>query len=295
MLNEFNDFEALYLQYKPLLYKLAKRYVRQGVELDDVLQMTYIGLHNAAATYSDKHGVKFTIYLCICVKRVIFRELANTGNIIRLPVGISSKLLAYRKAEERLTIELMRRPMPWELARALHVTVKEIYTLQRAYYINNIQSLDAPISEDDSDGTLADIVSGTDYDEMQAGIYESDLRRFLWQIVADALNEEQYELVYNLYGRELTLTAAAKEKGITYSEAQRAQHQAIRKLQRNRNILNIAEDYGIIGSYRHVGLSEYKNTRTSATEAEVLRREIFFDKLQNYIKGGEHIESEQAI
>ena len=51
------------------------------------------------------------------------------------------------------------------------------------------------------------------------------------------------------------------------------------KLRRNRDIRQLAEDYGYFSRYRHVTLTEFKYTRTSAVEREILDMEEFLERV----------------
>ncbi|HET9001601.1 MAG TPA: sigma-70 family RNA polymerase sigma factor, partial [bacterium] len=54
--------QELVCHYLPLAKKIARRYVRAGVPLDDLTQIGTIGLMNAVSSYDPGRGVKFEAY-----------------------------------------------------------------------------------------------------------------------------------------------------------------------------------------------------------------------------------------
>src|SRR5215469_12542333 len=51
--------QSLVLRYLPLVHRIARRYVRPGAPLDDLVQIGSIGLIHAVTTFDPTRGVKF--------------------------------------------------------------------------------------------------------------------------------------------------------------------------------------------------------------------------------------------
>jgi len=260
---------ALYEQYRPLLWKLARRY-RARAEMDDLMQMAFLGLYAAAQSFNPDMGVKFITYLIPCVKRAIMRELDITTGPLIMPKGIQAKIRAYRQAQGRLAVELMRKPYPWELARVLDMATKDIERLEAVIYAADVLQLDAPIGED-GDITAGDTVADdTALDFIQDG-EQAELRRELWPIVAGALTEQESGVIVGRFIEERALKDLAGEYGVTPERVRQITGDALRKLRRNGKIKRLWADYGY--GFYHVGVMEFNTTWTSSVEAEVLRLE----------------------
>ncbi|HEV2359605.1 MAG TPA: sigma-70 family RNA polymerase sigma factor, partial [bacterium] len=54
--------QALVLRYLPLVHRIARRYVRPGASLEDLVQIGSIGLIHAVTTFDPARGVKFETY-----------------------------------------------------------------------------------------------------------------------------------------------------------------------------------------------------------------------------------------
>ena len=82
MINDSTDnYDYLILKYKPLIFNICKEYESAGkalgYELEDLMQISYIGLLNAIKTYKEKKNVLFYTYMIRCIKNSLNNELRN--------------------------------------------------------------------------------------------------------------------------------------------------------------------------------------------------------------------------
>ena len=208
-------------------------------------------------------------YLCAVVKRVIVCELDKSAPVT-MPAHMHVKIRAYRQAQSRLTIALMRKPYPWELARALGTSTAAIERLEAVIYAAEVLPLDAPVGED-GDTTGVDMLADDTALDFIRDSERAELRRVLWPLVDVILTEQERAVVVGRFIEGRTLKDLSAQFCVTPERMRWITNDALRKLRRNGKVKRLADDYGY--GFRHVGLTEFGTTWTSAVEAEILRRE----------------------
>ncbi|XDZ51498.1 sigma-70 family RNA polymerase sigma factor [Neisseriaceae bacterium CLB008] len=86
-----------------LVIHFAKRYIRSGLLLEDLIQEGNIGLIKAVERFDYQLGYKFSTYATWWIKQGITRAIANSAYFIRLPVHIQEKIAAIEANKLDLT------------------------------------------------------------------------------------------------------------------------------------------------------------------------------------------------
>jgi RNA polymerase sigma-B factor len=150
-------------RFTPFARKLAIRYRHSREPMDDLMQVASIGLLNAIDRFDPEHGKKFTAFAAPTILGELKRHFRDKGWTIHVPRDLQERVLAASRHTERLSVELRRPPTPGELAHALDCTVDQAVEAIEAGENYQLASLDAPIAQDDEDGTLlADMLGGED-------------------------------------------------------------------------------------------------------------------------------------
>lgn len=140
--------------------------------------------------------------------------------------------------------------------------------------LNNADSLNRPISGEDNDAQLQDIVadpdSSTPFEEATERIWREQLRAALDECLA-RLPKNQEEVIRGRFYHGLTLKEIAAAGGFTFQWSKSLEQQALRDLRRyenRRRLLGFRED--IISTHAYSGgLANLLNGRGSATERTV--------------------------
>ena len=97
-----------------------------GVDMEDLLGFGNEALLLAARKWKPQGDIRFISYARKVILTEVNRGVANTKNLIRLPVNITEEIRRTKYVERMLTQELQREPTETELAERLGTTTKRI-------------------------------------------------------------------------------------------------------------------------------------------------------------------------
>ena len=138
---------------------IARRYVRSGMPMLDLIQEGNTGLVRAVEKFDYERGYKFSTYATWWIRQAISRAIAQQERTVRLPVHLVEDVNRMRNVARQLTRELGSDPEPEQIAAALGVTVERVNELIR--WSQDTVSLDTPVG-DDGDTNLGDLVADSD-------------------------------------------------------------------------------------------------------------------------------------
>ncbi len=155
--------------YLPLARRLAGKYVRQGVDLDDVTQVANLALLKAIRRFDPDRG-PFEPYATATISGELKRYLRDQCWSIRPPRRVQELHLQIGTATETLAQAGQQMPDTGALANAVDADVSEISEAQVARSCFSPSSLDRPISP--GGGTLGDLIAdgSRDFDALEDAI-----------------------------------------------------------------------------------------------------------------------------
>lgn len=256
-------FEELFTKNRRLIYKIVVKY-RGYEDIDDLMQIAFLGLVEAVKNYDSKAGVLFMSYAPYWIKQAITSHIANNGGGVRLPSYIVDRIRKYKRTVERLEIQGIR--YDDNLLCAFMALKPEELEEVKLYALNPV-SLDKPVSgyEDDS-LTLGDNVSDSkdDIGGVLDSIEREELRRELWGCV-DELPADQAEVIHGKYQDGKTFVEMGKKSHSLHDKGLRA----LRNTKYRKRLLPFMEIYN--RGIRGVSVRRFNETWTSATERAALR------------------------
>ncbi len=216
-----------------LVVSIAKRYSHFGVPLLDLIEEGNLGLMKAVSKYNPKKGFRFSTYAAWWIKQYILRAIANQGKTVRIPVYMMEMVTKWRKANEKLSQRLGRKPTTAEIAKAMRISIKKAEEISRV--MAQPTSLEAPIGEDDS-GTVMDLI-----EDVNAPSPMEKLSNYLRQEkvagLLENMNKREREILNLRFGLKdgviHTLEQVAKRFRITRERVRQIEEAAIRKLRVN--------------------------------------------------------------
>ncbi len=224
---------------------VAKQYQNQGLSLSDLINEGNVGLMKAAKRFDETKGFKFISYAVWWIRQSILQAIVEYSRIVRLPLN---KVGSYNKVNEAYLSfiqEYEREPTNSELADVLQMTEKEVANMLRSN--GRHISVDAPISGEDGDSTMLDMISGEGNLEPDTALMEQSLKEEVKQGLS-ILNIREVEVLSAYYGldgnKPLTLEEIGELFGLTRERVRQIKERAIRRLRKSYNRNNLRSYLG---------------------------------------------------
>jgi RNA polymerase primary sigma factor len=222
---------------------VAKKYINQGVPIEDLVNEGNIGLIKAARRFDVDRGYKFISYAVWWIRQAILVALSQGSRIVRVPLNRASKLYKIGKASRELDQQLGRVPTAEEIAGHLQIPVVEVEETMRIS--NTHVSLDMTMPEEGDDKSFVSYLQ--DEDATQPDEYaEQEMLGESMRRALDTLDEREQrimEMYFGLNGEEpLTLEDIGKRLGLTRERIRQIKEQAIQRL-RHQSRAKYLEDY----------------------------------------------------
>jgi RNA polymerase sigma-B factor len=215
--------EELVRRLTPLARSLALRYRGSSEQIDDLMQVAFLGLLKALDGFDPERGKSFAAYAAPTILGELRRHFRDRVGALRLPRGLQERAMAVQEAARKLSEELGRSPSPVQIAERLELSEEDVWEALLADDARRTLSLDFPTAREDPESvalveTLGQADSG--YEAVET------------QLAAEGAQLHEHEhLVLEMYFDEgLTQYQIGDRLGVSQMQVSRIVRGALRKL-----------------------------------------------------------------
>jgi len=218
--------EVLVERYLYLARRLARRYQREEVALDDLEQIASLALVRAVDAFDPTYGSRFSSYAVPCMMGALKHHFRDHTWAVRVPAALKTLAARIHQGHEDALAATGRSPTAAELAESEGVRVEDVVEARLVQQAYRAKLLSQPIrSEDGEELSLLDALGEPD----------AELERVVDRAALDArleqLNHDARTAIKLYYCDELTQSEIADRLGCSQMQVSRIIRSALAQLQ----------------------------------------------------------------
>ena len=220
--------------------RVAKRFRRCGVPMEDLINEGNIGLINAIERFDPDKGYHFITYAVWWIRQSIMKSVGEYHRMIKLPTHRANELSHIRKFSAEYQSEHGSKPQISEIASGLGL--KEEHVAGLLHVTGEIASLDEPVEDAQDAVSLADFLVDRRYPSLEDATMEDALKKDIDKLLM-VLSEKEAEILryrFGLSGRKPhSLSEIGSKYHLTKERIRQIEKRAIGKLRQTPYALNL--------------------------------------------------------
>ncbi len=219
--------------------KIAAKYQRRGLPLQDLIQEGNIGLLEVIGKFDWRRGTRFSTYAAFWIRQAIQRALLRTGSFVRLPSRKARLLGKVKQAVENHRAEHHRDPSVEEMAEAVDVDQAALEPLLP--WREGMLSLDTPF--DEGGGHLLEVIAAGPESIPIFPYLESERTEQVGHAL-DRLSDREQSILRLRFGfdteESLSLRKTSVHVGLSQEGVRRIERLALNKMRRTAHCEELA-------------------------------------------------------
>ena len=227
-----------------LVVPTAKRFLRRGTELMDLIEEGNLGLLQAIDKFDPSKGYRFSTYAIHWIEQYIRRAVEEQSGAIKIPSHAWDNLRQWSKTLDALRIKLGREPGLKEMAEEMNISARQVRsildTLNAAY---GVDSLSAAVNEGE-EVTLEDTLTDSGKGDPGNLITDKSSNKELLEILRQmpARDREVLVMRYGIKSENImTLAEVSQKLGISRERVRQIEERAVRVVQKRARELGLLE------------------------------------------------------
>lgn len=216
--------DCLLLHNLGLAHSVAKAYIAQGLEYEDLVQSSMVGLIRAIEKFDPFAGYKFSTYATVWLRQSLSRAVDNEGRLIRVPVHMCELMRRVIATRNRLR-ESDAPSSVWHLARECSLSPEKVRECLRL--AQGPVSIETPL--DDGTATLGDVLATQNTSEHieLRGLFPDDVERLLEQLTAREADVVRMRYGLAPYDATCTLDEIGRAYGVSRERIRQIERDAM--------------------------------------------------------------------
>ena len=218
-----------------LVVPTARRFLRPGMELMDLIEEGNLGLLQAIDKFDPSKGYRFSTYAIYWIEQYIRKYIEEQSGSIKIPSHAWGKLKRWFRAWNELKEANGREPSLQEMAQELDLSARQVKSIMDT--LNAAKGIDSltTVVFDEDNVTLEEVISDDGKGNPHDVFLKQEDHNSIKQSMAD-LNDRDRQVIIMRYGLDdnepKTLGEVAEELGLSRERVRQIEDRAIRSLRR---------------------------------------------------------------